>query len=75
MGEFQGRPVPLVARVSMDLTTFDVTDLPDIAVGSLITVLGGAGCTPDEAATRAGTIGYELLTGLGTRYHREYLRG
>jgi alanine racemase len=75
MGEFQGRPVPLVARVSMDLTTFDVTDLPDIAVGSRITVLGGAGCTPDEAGARAGTIGYEMLTGLGTRYHREYLRG
>ncbi len=75
MGEYQGRPVPLVARVSMDLTTFDVTDLPAIAPGQRITVLGSAGCTPDEAGARAGTIGYEMLTGLGTRYHREYLRG
>jgi alanine racemase len=75
MGEFAGRPVPLVARVSMDLTTFDVTDRPEIGVGDRITVLGGAGCTPDEAATRAGTIGYEMLTGLGARYHRVYLRG
>lgn len=75
VGEYQGRPVPLVARVSMDLTTFDVTDLPDIAVGQRITVLGGAGCTPDDAAARAGTIGYEILTGLGARYHRDYIRG
>lgn len=75
VGECRGRPVPLVARVSMDLTTFDVTDRPDIAVGDRITVLGGAGCTPDEAAALAGTIGYEMLTGLGSRYHRDYIRG
>jgi alanine racemase len=75
MGECHGRPVPLVARVSMDLTTFDVTERPDIGVGDRITVLGGAGCTPDETAARAGTIGYELLTGLGARYHRDYIRG
>ncbi len=75
MGECRGRPVPLVARVSMDLTTFDVTDRPDIGVGDRITVLGGAGCTPDEAAALAGTIGYEMLTGLGARYHRDYIRG
>lgn len=75
VGECRGRPVPLVARVSMDLTTFDVTDRPDITMGDRITVLGGAGCTPDDAAALAGTIGYELLTGLGARYHRDYIRG
>jgi alanine racemase len=74
MAECRGRPVPLVARVSMDLTTFDVTDRPDIQVNDRITVLGGAGCSPDEAAARAGTIGYEILTGLGARYHRDYIR-
>ncbi len=75
MGECHGRPVPLVARVSMDLTTFDVTDRPDIGVGDRITVLGGAGCSPDQAAALAGTIGYEMLTGLGARYHRDYVGG
>jgi alanine racemase len=73
--EYRGEPVPLVARVSMDLTTFDVTDLPGILPGSMLTLVGGAGCTPDAVAARAGTIGYEILTGLGARYHRHYLRG
>lgn len=75
VADFRGRPVPLVARVSMDLTTFDVTDLPEIAPGDRLTLIGGAGCSPDEVAARAGTIGYEILTGLGARYARDYLRG
>lgn len=75
LADFRGRPVPLVARVSMDLTTFDVTDLPDIAPGDRLTLIGGEGCSPDEVAARAGTIGYEILTSLGARYVRDYLRG
>lgn len=75
VAEFRGRSVPLVARVSMDLTTFDVTDLPEIAPGDRLTLIGGDGCSPDEVAVRAGTIGYEVLTSLGARYTREYLRG
>ena len=34
VGSIAGRPVPLVGRVSMDLITFDVTDLPDVAPGT-----------------------------------------
>ena len=75
VAEFRGRSVPLVARVSMDLTTFDVTDLPQIAPGDRLTLIGGDGCSPDEVGARAGTIGYEVLTSLGARYAREYLRG
>lgn len=75
VAEFRGRAVPLVARVSMDLTTFDVTDLPQIAPGDRLTLIGGAGCSPDEVGALAGTIGYEILTGLGARYARAYLRG
>lgn len=75
VAEFRGRAVPLVARVSMDLTTFDVTDLPQIAPGDRLTLIGGAGCSPDEVGALAGTIGYEILTGLGARYARSYLRG
>ena len=59
----------------MDLTTFDVTDLPQIAPGDRLTLIGGAGCSPDEVGALAGTIGYEILTGLGARYARSYLRG
>ena len=75
VADFHGRPVPLVARVSMDLTTFDVTDLPQIAPGDRLTLIGGPGCSPDEVAARAGTIGYEVLTSLGARYARDYVRG
>ncbi|MBW8270774.1 alanine racemase [Caldovatus aquaticus] len=76
VGSFAGRPVPLLGRVSMDLTTFDVTDLPEIRPGDRILLLGAApGCTPDELAARAGTIGYEILTSLGARYRRVHRNG
>jgi alanine racemase len=68
---FDGNPVPLVGRVSMDLTTFDVTDQPAIKPGSWLELLG-AHRSADDAARDAGTIGYEVLTALGPRYHRVY---
>jgi alanine racemase len=68
---FDGNPVPLVGRVSMDLTTFDVTDQPAIRPGSRLELLGPHR-TVDDAARDAGTIGYEILTALGPRYHRVY---
>jgi alanine racemase len=71
-GLLHGRLVPLVGRVSMDLTTFDVTDLPQARAGDRIGLIG-PGNTPDEVAARCGTIGYEILTALGARYAREYL--
>jgi alanine racemase len=71
IASFQGQPVPLIGRVSMDLTTFDVTDLPGLRAGDALTLIG-PGCTPDEVAERAGTIGYEILTSLGARYRRQY---
>lgn len=71
-GRIGGVAVPLVGRVSMDLLTFDVTDAPDLRPGDLIGLLDGT-LTPDDLATAAGTIGYEILTALGTRYQRVYL--
>ena len=57
----------------MDLIAIDVTDLADDTVrrGDLVTLLGGE-IGVDELAARAGTIGYEVLTGLGRRYRRVY---
>ena len=75
VAECRGRTVPLIGRVSMDLTTFDVTDCPDIAPGDRLTLLGGPGNSPDALGSAAGTIGYEILTSLGARYAREYVRG
>lgn len=67
-----GRALPLVGRVSMDLLTFDATDAPEVVPGSMLRLIG-PGCTPDDLAAQAGTIGYEILTSLGPRYRRAYL--
>jgi alanine racemase len=55
----------------MDLTTFDVTDLPAAQPGSWLELLGPAQ-TPDDVAQAAGTNGYEVLTSLGRRFQRIY---
>lgn len=68
---FDGKPVPLVGRVSMDLTTFDVTDAPGVVPGAWLEIMGPSQ-TPDDLAAAAGTNGYEVLTSLGHRFHRIY---
>lgn len=64
---------PIVGRVSMDLITIDVTDVPDqlCAVGQWAELIGPHQDV-DKVAANAGTIGYEILTSLGTRYQRVY---
>lgn len=66
-------PVPIVGRVSMDLITLDVSDVPEDLVyrGAWVEVMGDR-VTLDDLTDRAGTIGYELLTRLGRRVHRIY---
>ena len=71
-GLLHGKEAPLVGRVSMDLTTFDVTDISEVRPGDRLTLIGGDGNTPDDIAARCGTIGYEILTSLGRRYARTY---
>lgn len=71
---FDGAPLPLVGRVSMDLSTFDATDHPAVAPGAWLDLMGD-GQTPDDIARRAGTNGYEVLTRLGHRFGRRYLPG
>jgi alanine racemase len=68
---FDGKPVPLVGRVSMDLTTFDVTEAPGVVPGAWLEIIGPAQ-TPDDLAVAAATNGYEVLTSLGRRFHRIY---
>lgn len=72
-GYIGGWRVPLVGRVSMDLITFDVTEVPPELVypGADITLIG-AQLDVDSVAAAAGTIGYEILTSLGRRYARIY---
>ncbi len=68
-----GHAVPLVGRVSMDLSIFDIGGLPEgtLAPGDMIDLIG-PGHDIDAIADEAQTIGYELLTALGRRYHRIY---
>jgi alanine racemase len=70
-----GRRAPLVGRVSMDLTIVDITDLPEDAVrpGDPVEFFGPT-IGIDDFAARSGTIGYHLLTSLGPRHQREYIR-
>ncbi|HUE76352.1 MAG TPA: alanine racemase [Longimicrobiales bacterium] len=68
-----GRRVPIVGRVSMDLTVVDLTDVAEAEVGDVATLIGADGSERialEEVAARAGTIGYEILTGLGQRLPR-----
>jgi alanine racemase len=70
-----GRAVPIVGRVSMDLITLDVSALPADAVrpGATVELIGGPDGV-DQLAAAAGTIGYEVLTRLGRRFARRYIR-
>ena len=72
-GYLAGTRVPLLGRVSMDLVTFDVSAVPEGLAhpGAMIELLG-ADYGVDDAAADAGTIGYEILCALGSRYHRVY---
>ncbi|UWR05851.1 alanine racemase [Ruegeria sp. B32] len=63
-------PCPVVGRISMDLITVDVTDLPHTP--ERLRILNGHQ-TVDDLAEAAGTIGYEILTSLGNRYSRGYV--
>jgi alanine racemase len=54
---------PVVGRVSMNLTTIDVTDVPNITVGSVVTLLGDhPALSPDTLAATLGTINWEIVT-------------
>ncbi|MFK4490001.1 alanine racemase [Bradyrhizobium sp. USDA 336] len=70
---FEGQRLPIVGRVSMDSLTVDISDLPNDALdlGSLVEVIGPHQ-TLEMLAADAGTISYEILTGLGRRFFRSY---
>ncbi len=69
-----GVQVPVVGRVSMDSMGLDVTGIaPERVVPGAEVELMGASHTVDEVAALAGTIGYEVLTRLGSRFNRRYV--
>lgn len=64
-------PLPILGRVSMDLIGVDAGAAPTLKPGDWVSVIGPRQ-DADSLAAMAGTIGYEILTGLGPRYHRVY---
>lgn len=68
-----GGRCPIVGRVSMDMTCVDVTALKRQPQPGDMAEFFGTNISVDEAAAWAGTISYELLTHLGSRYHRHYV--
>lgn len=72
----EGRPAPIVGRISMDQMQVDITDLPGFGVGAEVLLYGthhGHTLRPEVVAQQAGTISHELLTRLGERVHRIYV--
>jgi alanine racemase len=61
-----GKRVPLAGRVSMDMLTVDLTEVPEARVGSPV-VLWGEGLPVDDVAYMSGTVGYELLCAVAPR--------
>ena len=69
-----GHRVSVIGRISMDLVTIDVTDLPEdiCQPGAMVEVLGEH-MTADDLAEHAHTNAYEIMTALGRRYARLYI--
>ena len=71
-----GHPAPILGRVSMDLITIDVSQVPEEAScrGAWVELIG-PNVPAQDMAHHAGTIDYEVLTNLGRRAFRRYVGG
>ena len=67
-----GKRAPIVGRVCMDQFCVDVTDIPEAAMGDVVTIFG-AGLPVEEVAAAAQTINYEIVCGITKRVPRLYL--
>jgi alanine racemase len=73
----KGRRAPVVGLVCMDMTMVDVTDIPSVRIGDVVTVIGRDGedaIWADEIAQWSGTIPYEVLCAIGSRIPRLHRR-
>ena len=68
-----GKRWRIVGRVCMDMCMVDVTDIPGVQAGDVVTVFG-EDKPIEEGADLVGTIQYELLCDVGQRIPRIYLR-
>jgi alanine racemase len=71
----RGHRAPLIGAVSMDAITVDVSNVPGVQVGDVVTVIGedqGDRITAEEVAEWSNTISYEVLTSIGSRVERRF---
>lgn len=74
----RGCALPFAGRICMDLVMLDVTDIPDACEGDEVVVIGSQGTLRQSAETvaeAAGTISYEIVTGIRRRVPRRYHQG
>ena len=70
----RGQRAPILGRVCMDQLMLDVTHIPDVTIGDYVTVFGtDPAMTAEELAAANGTIGYEVVCGVGERVPRLYV--
>ena len=72
----QGKRVKQVGTICMDMCLIDITNLPDVNTGDEVVIIGSQGkeqIKVEDLATRAGTIPYEILCGVGKRVPRVYI--
>lgn len=67
-----GKRAPIVGRVCMDQFCVDVTDIPDVSIGDVVTIWG-PGLPVEEVASIAQTINYEIVCGISKRVPRKYI--
>jgi alanine racemase len=73
----RGKRVPIVGRVTMDLTMLDVTDVAGVKEGDEVVLFGkqdSDSISAEEVAAKAGTLSYEILCSIGKRVVRSFIR-
>lgn len=72
-----GKKAPQVGRICMDMCMLDVTDIPEVSAGDIVTVIGSDGAesvSADDLAAAANTISYEIFCAVGKRVRRFYFQ-
>lgn len=70
-----GKKAPILGRICMDQLMVDVTEIPDVKMGTKVTLIGQDGkevITADGMANKIGTIGYEIVCNISGRVERKY---
>ena len=71
-----GKKAPITGRICMDQFMVDVTDIPDVEMGTKVILIGKSGeeeITADEMADCIGTIGYEIVCNISKRVNRAFI--